>query len=47
VGLRPTLLLFRSLKKTAFLVMLLFRLDKPVGETEIASILDMYPTTLY
>jgi predicted transcriptional regulator len=38
--------LFRCLKKTAILVMLLFRLDKPVGETEIASILDMYPTTV-
>ena len=47
VGLRPTLELFRYLKKTAILLMLLFRLDKPVGESEIASILDMYPTTLY
>jgi DNA-binding transcriptional ArsR family regulator len=38
--------LFRCLKKTAILLMLLFRLDKPVGESEIASILDMYPTTV-
>jgi predicted transcriptional regulator len=38
--------LFRCLKKTAIVLMLLFRLDKPVGEREIASILDMYPTTV-
>jgi predicted transcriptional regulator len=38
--------LFRCLKKTAILLMLLFRLDEPVGESEIASILDMYPTTV-
>ncbi|MEJ2301439.1 MAG: hypothetical protein P8Y14_07960 [Anaerolineales bacterium] len=28
--------LFHCLKKTAILLMLLFRLDKPVGESEIA-----------
>jgi predicted transcriptional regulator len=38
--------LFRCLKKTSILLMLLFRLDRPVGESEIASILDMYPTTV-
>jgi predicted transcriptional regulator len=38
--------LFRCLKKTVILLMLLFRLDKPVGESEIANILDMYPTTV-
>jgi hypothetical protein len=45
VGLRPTLQLFRSLKKTAIVLMLLFRLDKPVGESEIARILDIHPET--
>jgi hypothetical protein len=33
--------LFRSLKKTAIVLMVLFRLDKPVGEGEIAGILEM------
>jgi hypothetical protein len=37
--------LFRSLKKTAILLMLLFRLDKPVGESQIAQILDIHPET--
>jgi hypothetical protein len=37
--------LFRSLKKTAIVLMLLFRLDKPVGESEIARILDIHPET--
>ncbi|MEJ2302887.1 MAG: hypothetical protein P8Y14_15290, partial [Anaerolineales bacterium] len=45
VGLRPTLQLFRSLKKTAIVLMLWFRLDKPVGESEIARILDIHPET--
>ncbi|MEJ2263865.1 MAG: DnaA N-terminal domain-containing protein [Anaerolineales bacterium] len=38
--------LFHCLKKTAILLMLLFRLDKPVGESEIASILDIHPQTI-
>jgi predicted transcriptional regulator len=38
--------LFRCLKKTAILLMLLFRLDKPVGEIDIASILDIHPQTV-
>jgi hypothetical protein len=38
--------LFRCLKKTAIVLMLLFRLDKPVGEREIAGILDIHPQTI-
>jgi Mn-dependent DtxR family transcriptional regulator len=34
------------LKKTAIVLMVLFRLDKPVGEGELAEILDVYPTTV-
>jgi hypothetical protein len=37
--------LFRSLKKTAIVLMLLFRLDKPLGESQIACILDIHPET--
>jgi hypothetical protein len=41
----PPLQIFRCLKKTAIVLMLLFRLDKPVGESEIAEILDLHPET--
>ncbi|MEJ2352861.1 MAG: hypothetical protein P8Y03_23995, partial [Anaerolineales bacterium] len=41
----PPLRFFRRLKKTAIVLMLLFRLDKPVGESEIAEILDLHPET--
>jgi hypothetical protein len=41
----PPLRIFRCLKKTAIVLMLLFRLDKPVGESEIAEILDLHPET--
>jgi hypothetical protein len=37
--------LFRCLKKTAIVLMLLFRLDKPVGESQIARLLDIHPET--
>jgi DNA-binding MarR family transcriptional regulator len=42
----PPLRFFRRLKKTAIVLMLLFRLDKPVGESEIAEILDLHPETM-
>ena len=41
----PPLRIFRRLKKTAIVLMLLFRIDKPVGESEIAEILDLHPET--
>ena len=45
MGLRPTLLLFLSLKKAAIVLILLFRQDKPAGDGEIARILDIHPET--
>ncbi len=42
----PSLQIFRALKKTAIVLMLLFRLDKPVGEGEIARMLDIHPETM-
>jgi hypothetical protein len=41
----PPVQLFRCLKKTAIVLMLLFRLDKPVGESESAEILDLHTET--
>src|SRR3989304_2260578 len=35
----------RSLKKTSIVLLLIFRLDRPVGRNEIASILDLDPAT--
>ena len=32
---------FRSLKRTAIVLLLLFRLDRPVGSNELAAILDI------
>lgn len=40
------ILIFRSLKKCALVLMLLIRLDKPIGETEISKILDLDPKTV-
>ncbi|RJO64981.1 MAG: hypothetical protein C4540_02495 [Candidatus Omnitrophota bacterium] len=37
--------LYRSLKKTAIVLMLMIRLDKPVGQGELAAILDIDPRT--
>jgi hypothetical protein len=42
---RETTLAFRALKRTAVVLMLVRYLDKPVGEGEIAAILDMDPKT--
>ncbi len=38
--------IFRSLKKTAIILLLMFRLDKPIGRDEIAQILDIDPRTV-
>jgi hypothetical protein len=37
--------LLRSIRKTAAVLLLIMRLDKPVGETEIAQLLDISPET--
>jgi DNA-binding transcriptional ArsR family regulator len=37
---------FRSLKNTSTLLLLMFRLDRPAGETELAEILDQSPKTV-
>lgn len=37
---------FRALKSATIVLMIMFRLDKPTGENEIAEILDMHPSTV-
>ncbi len=43
---QPELMLFRSLKKTAIVLLLMIRIDKPIGEQEIAAYLDMHKQTV-
>jgi DNA-binding MarR family transcriptional regulator len=40
------ILLFRSIKSEAIILILMLRMDKPTGETEISEILDMHPETV-
>ena len=43
---QPEIAILRSLKKTAIVMLLIFRLDKPVGRDEIAQLLDIDPRTV-
>ncbi len=36
---------FRAIRRTAVVVLLFFRLDRPLGETDIAEIIDIHPST--
>ena len=43
---QPEIAILRSLKKTAIILLLMFRLDKPIGRDEMAEILDIDPRTV-
>ena len=43
---QPEIAILRSLKKTAIVLLLIFRLDKPIGRDEIAQLLDIDPRTV-
>ncbi len=42
---QPELMLFRSLKRTAIVLLLMIRIDKPIGEKDVAAYLDLHPQT--